>query len=96
MLLDFATQQWTPLVGDVIVHSRAWSHDSQYFYFLNFPSEHLAAYRVRIIDHRLEKVVDLSDFRIYYGFWFGLAPDDSPLIVRDMGTEDIYAFDLEY
>ena len=83
---------------DVIVQWRAWSHDSQYFYFLN-PSEHIAAYRVRLSDHRLEKVVDLSDFRIAFGFfrpWFGLAPDDSPLIVRDTGTGDIYAFDLEY
>ena len=95
MLFDFETQRWTTLVEDVTVGWRAWSHDSQYFYFLR-PSEHLAAYRVRISDHRLEKVVDLSNFRLYYEFWFGLAPDDSPLIVRDMGTEDIYAFDLEY
>ena len=94
LLFDFETQRWTPLVEDVIVRGRAWSHDNQYFYILN--ELQFAAYRVRIRDHRLEKVVDLSDFRIFYGWWFGLAPDDSPLIVRDMGTEDLYAFDLEY
>jgi hypothetical protein len=28
-------------------------------------------------------------------FWFGLAPDDSPLVLRDTGTQDIYALDWE-
>jgi hypothetical protein len=52
---------------------------------------------VRISDHKLEQVVSLKDFRRALGFgaWAGLAPDNSPLLLRDVGTQDIYALDWE-
>jgi hypothetical protein len=28
-------------------------------------------------------------------FWFGLAPDDSPIVLRDTGTQEIYALDWQ-
>jgi hypothetical protein len=28
------------------------------------------------------------------GDWMGLSPDDAPLVVQNMTTEDIYAWDL--
>jgi hypothetical protein len=30
-----------------------------------------------------------------FGNWTGLAPDDSPLALRDIGTQEIYALDWE-
>ena len=30
-----------------------------------------------------------------WGEWVGLALDDAPLLVRDTGTQDIYALDWE-
>jgi hypothetical protein len=27
--------------------------------------------------------------------WFGVAPDDSPIMLRDAGTQDVYALDWE-
>ena len=40
---------------------------------------------------------DLKNFRQtgYYGSWLGMAPDDSPLLLRDTGTQEIYALDWE-
>jgi hypothetical protein len=41
----------------------------------------------------------LKDFRrvvIPWNTWFGLAPDGSPLLMRDIGTQEVYALDLEY
>jgi hypothetical protein len=29
------------------------------------------------------------------GRWMGLAADDSPLVMRDRGTRELYAFDWE-
>jgi hypothetical protein len=29
-----------------------------------------------------------------YGGWFGLAPDDSPLVARDISTQEIYALEM--
>lgn len=28
--------------------------------------------------------------------WFGLTPDDRPILTRDTGIEEVYSFDLEY
>jgi hypothetical protein len=54
--------------------------------------------RVRVTDHRLEEVVSLKDFR-QTGWagatWIGLAPDDSPLMLHDIGTQEIYALDWQ-
>ena len=45
----------------------------------------------------VERVADLKGLSItgYYGIWLGLAPDDSPLLLRDAGSQDIYALDWE-
>jgi hypothetical protein len=31
----------------------------------------------------------------YYGLWLGLAPDDSPMVLRDTRSQDMYALDWE-
>ena len=53
--------------------------------------------RVRIRDRKLERVADLKNFRQtgYYNIWLGLSPDDSPLLLHDIGTQEIYALDWE-
>ena len=45
----------------------------------------------------MERVVDLKGFRSTgaWGGWFGLDPDDTPMLIRDVGTADIYALTLE-
>jgi hypothetical protein len=42
-------------------------------------------------------VVDLRDFHYTgtFGLWLGLDPTDAPLLLRDEGTEDIYALALD-
>ena len=55
-------------------------------------------YRVRISDSRVEAMVNISDVRRYYGqfgLWSGLAPDGSPLLVRDISNEEVYSLDLQ-
>jgi hypothetical protein len=53
--------------------------------------------RVRLKDAKIERVVDLKDFSQtgHWGFWMGIAPDDSPLLLRDAGSQDIYSLDWE-
>jgi len=54
---------------------------------------------VRISDGKTEQVVSLNRIRLTGAWggawWFGLAPDDSPLVLRDAGTQEIYALDVE-
>jgi hypothetical protein len=44
----------------------------------------------------LERVAGLNNLRQtgYFNFWLGLAPDDSPLLLRDIGTKEMYGLDL--
>jgi len=99
MLFDSKTQKWTELAKMGGVGWEEWARQGDYIYFLGFPraGQPGGVFRVRISDHKLEQVVCLKDFRQppNWGEWTGLAPDDSPLLVRDAGTQDIYALDWE-
>jgi hypothetical protein len=49
-------------------------------------------------DRKLEMVISLRRDRLGWniaGKWMGLAEDDSPLVLRDTGSEDIYALDWQ-
>jgi len=50
---------------------------------------------VRIPDGNVERVASLSDIRRWNVEWSGLTTDDSPLILRDAGPEEIYAMDVD-
>jgi Tol biopolymer transport system component len=96
MLFDFKSQKWTELARITSAYPN-WSRDGKYLHFHTFGSDP-ALYRVRISDHKLEKIVSLKGLRLAigaWGAWCGLAPDDSPLILRDVGTQEIYALDLQ-
>jgi eukaryotic-like serine/threonine-protein kinase len=95
-ILDVRTKRWTEL-AKIGVGFPMWSWDSKYIYFDSLESIP-NLYRVRIADHSLEKVASLEGIRLaptLGGNLTGLAPDDSPLVVRNTGNQEIYALDLE-
>jgi Tol biopolymer transport system component len=97
MLFDVKTQEWTELTQTTVDHP-AWSHDGKYVYFTSVEGEP-AFYRVQIKDHNLERVASLKDVTRptsgSLGTWTGLAPDDSPLALRDISTYEVYALDWQ-
>ena len=94
-VFDFKTQQWSDIQkGEVGFPT--WSHDGKFIYFLR-PVDDPGVYRIRPTGGEAERVVDLKGFR-YIGvlrYWFGLDPEDTPLLLRDTGTDDIFALTLE-
>jgi len=95
-IFDASTKKWTEL-AKIAVGFPTWSWDSNYVYFDSLESVP-KLYRVRIADHILEKVASLEGIRIaptFGGNLAGIAPDDSPLVVRNVGNHEIYALDLE-
>ena len=95
MLFDFITQKWSELL-EASVGYPEWSRKEDYIYFTGTgKGGEEGVFRVRISDRKLEQVVSLNDFRQApgWGNWSGLAPDDSILLVRDIGTQDVYALD---
>ena len=72
--------------------------NSKYIYFTDRFGGKPVVERVRIADGKVEWVADLWEMRLVegqFGSWFGLAPDDSPLVLRDVGIQDIYALNFQ-
>jgi serine/threonine protein kinase/Tol biopolymer transport system component len=99
MLFDLTTHKSVELASGYSVSWPEWSRDSQYIYFYMQPLNRLvAAYRARIADRKVEEVESLKDVRRtggVFGAWEGLTPDNSPLMLRDTATQEIYALDVE-
>jgi Tol biopolymer transport system component len=95
MLFDFATQTWEE-IAKVSGAYATWSKTADYVYFLHW-DEPRSVMRVRIRDRKLERVADLKNLGQAGQFLLSLAlaPDDSPLLTRDTGTEEIYALDWQ-
>ncbi len=92
---DFKTKQWSELpVGPV--DWPTWSQDSRSIYFLRTVRDP-GVIRIFIQGGKIEMVVDLQGFHStgWVSFWFGLDPTDAPLMLRNVGSEDIYAMTLD-
>jgi hypothetical protein len=59
--------------------------------------EKQGVYRVPVSGGEPELVLNLKDVRQtgIWGSWLGLDPQDNPLLLRDAGTDEIYALTLE-
>ena len=95
MLFDFETQKWEE-IAKITLGFPNWSKSGEYVYFLHEENQP-SVMRVRIRDRKLERVADLKNFRQagFWNVWLGMAPDDSPLLLRDIGTQEIYALDWQ-
>jgi Tol biopolymer transport system component/DNA-binding winged helix-turn-helix (wHTH) protein len=97
MLFDFTSQKWEYLVHADVSYPN-WSQDGKYLYLQNWSTVHqdgrVRIVRLRLSDREMEKVVEFKDLgRVAVGTatWSGVAPDGSPLLARDVGTQEIYA-----
>ena len=95
VLFDFQTQKWSQL-AKVRAAFLNWSKDGQYVFFLRW-LDNPAVMRIGISDREVEQVSDLANLPTTgnVGPWLGLDPDDSPLLLKDIGTQDVYALDWE-
>jgi eukaryotic-like serine/threonine-protein kinase len=95
LLFDMNTQKWSELAHGSLSWLN-WSHDSKFVYVLDFRGKD-AVVRIRIADKKVEQVVDLKDFVTVgrYGGWLALTPDDSPLLLHDTGSQDVFSVDWQ-
>ena len=97
MLFDLTTQEWTELAR-VFVAYPTWSRDARYLYFDGNLHNEEGYFRVQITDHKLERIFSLKGFQAAggaFGNWSGIAPDGTPLLVRDASIQEIYALDWD-
>ncbi len=96
MLFDLKTRNWAELVKSDIGWLQ-WSADGQEVYFYRIANQP-ALMRVRVSDRSVEEVVGLKstdNTRWTGGPWIGVTPDNSPLLLRDTGTQEVYALDWQ-
>ncbi len=98
MLFNSSTRNWTELClispSDTLWESPTWSHDGKYIYFARVDE----VSRIRLVDRKVQQVNNLKDVRLTgsWGSSFALTPDDSPLALRDAGTQEIYTLNVEF
>ncbi len=98
LVFDLAARKWLGTT-DLPVGFYSWSHDGKYLCFDTLVKNEPAIYRLRVSDRKAERVVSLKDVprRAWgsIGAWTGLTLDDSPLALRDISTQEIYALDVD-
>jgi Tol biopolymer transport system component/DNA-binding winged helix-turn-helix (wHTH) protein len=100
-LFNQQTQKWSQLLKDQMPAPGwvQWSADGTYVYFiLTMEARRPILYRISITDRRLEHVasVEVPEGTIgVFGLWLSLAPDGSPILLRDQSIQEIYALDID-
>jgi len=92
-LFDFKTRTWTDLAKGWGLMK--WSRDGQYLYYLRYGME-AAVMRLRLGDRRVEEVASLKGIRQaghLAGLELALTPDGDPMVLRDVGTQEVYSLD---
>ncbi len=95
-IYDFSTGNWSNLTRLDAGYPN-WSHDGDFVYFFLPTNGHRSIWRVNCRSRNAEEVASLENVEqpmTIFGTWIGLAPDDSPLALRDLSTDDIYASTL--
>jgi Tol biopolymer transport system component/DNA-binding winged helix-turn-helix (wHTH) protein len=96
---EFAKQKWTTIAKDMgMIGYMEWTPDGKSVLFDTFDVPQPAFYRIRVADLKMETVASTAEVRRYYGAfgpWTGMAADGSPLLVRDISNEEVYALDLQ-
>jgi Tol biopolymer transport system component len=94
MLHDCQDKKWRSL-GVRNVNEMTWSHDGQSI-FLETDGENPALYKIQIKTRKPQRMFGLMGTAtrgVMTGFT--LAPDDSPIVLRELGTTEIYALKLD-
>jgi len=95
LVFDLQAQTWKELFRGA-GGWQSWTKDSKAVLFLD-SQVYPVVMKVNVSDAKVERIVDLKDIPItgHYNNSLSEAPDDSPLVLRDHGTQDVYSLDLE-
>jgi Tol biopolymer transport system component/DNA-binding winged helix-turn-helix (wHTH) protein len=99
MLLELSTGRWSELATGTTLFYPNWSPDSKYAYFEDLGTDRPEIDRVSVATRTKERVAVLKGIsRVPMedsgAPWNGVAPDGSPLIMRDVGNRELYSLEL--
>ena len=101
-LFDQQTKKWSEVAGRSSGSAwPQWSSDSKYVYFGRDPEMRAGTfhvYRLGVTDRKIEPVasVNVPEGLVgVWGGWMSTAPDGTPLLLRDLSIQEIYALDVD-
>ena len=98
MLYDVEKKVWTPLAVSRFGFEN-WSHDGKYLYAEDYSDKADDWVRVSVPHGKVERLLNLMEIPRGFDpweFWVGLAPNDSPLLMRDRSTQEIYSLNVRF
>lgn len=90
-VFNMVTQRWSTLVERPLGYNQ-WSQDSRWIYFLADGDVE----RVSVNGGKVERVAELGNWPIagWWG-WMGQDASDAPMVLHNVGSDDIYALNLD-
>jgi serine/threonine protein kinase len=98
MLYDTEKKNWTQLALSRLGFEN-WSHDGRFLYAEDYSDKTDSFVRVNVGNGKVDRLLSLMEIPRGFDpweFWVGLAPDDSPLLMRDRSTQEIYSLDVRF
>ena len=98
MLYDTEKKSWTQLAVSRFGFEN-WSHNEKYLYAEDYSDKTDSFVRVNVANGKVEPLLSLMEIPRGFDpweFWVGLGPDDSPLLMRDRSTQEIYSLDVRF
>jgi Tol biopolymer transport system component/predicted Ser/Thr protein kinase len=94
-IFNRVTEKWTvyPVKDPEYL---AWSHDGRWLYLLR-ENQEAGIYRLSLADGGVERIADLKGYRLTgtTDSWMNLDSSDTPMLLRDLDADDIYALTLK-
>ena len=99
MLMEVTSGKWRELTTGKYLQYPNWTRDSKSIYLEDLGNDGPELDRISVSDGQKVRVASLKDIArpvMSSGQpWNGLAPDNSPLIMRDAGTRELYSLELQ-
>lgn len=98
MLYEVEKKTWRELASSRFGFEN-WSHDDKYIYAEDYSDKTDDMVRVNVASGNLERFLNIKEIPRGFDpweFWVGLTPDDSPLLMRDRSTQEIYSLDVKF
>ena len=94
-LFNIASGRWTTLNTGAVAFPE-WSRDGRSIYYVKW-TDNSVVVRIRVADGNKETLADLKGVQYtgVYTLWMGLDAADAPMMLRDVGTDDIYSLTLQ-
>jgi DNA-binding winged helix-turn-helix (wHTH) protein/Tol biopolymer transport system component len=95
-LFDIAGGRWSALNTGAVAFPE-WSHDGKSIYYMKW-TDSPEVLRIRVTDGEVDRLADLKGVQYtgVYTSWMGLDAADAPMMLRDVGTDDIYSMTLQW